>query len=304
MKIVFGILASTNENYKHFQNVWIENIRTFKSGPNKDMIDFYFIYKEQIDRKYERVEKCDGYWNYFSEYVPDMSMMDSFVWRSIDLMEYVYNTGQFDYFIRTNLSTLFDLQTLLKWAEAVPKLNFIAGSVIDKVCSYFTHLSGTNIILTRDLVKFIILNKHNILPESVLHGDDERISSLIIENVNVNVLLLKRIDFIEMKIGDRHIPPVIVYQSCISYDNIFCFRFKTFNRNNDVKYMMQLQKDINSEGFCLKQSMSNVLDQGYYTDILKQNPGYETLTCNIFTFGTAAPIANLYNYKNANIQRI
>lgn len=46
MKIIFGILASYNENYNNFKSIWIKNIQSFKSSQFKDSIDFYFIYSE------------------------------------------------------------------------------------------------------------------------------------------------------------------------------------------------------------------------------------------------------------------
>lgn len=282
MKIIFGILASSGEDYQRFRDIWIQNIRSFKSTSNRDHIDFYFIYHEPTGNL---VQKCDGFVNYFWDNTHGVSMMDSFVQRSISLMEYISkDIGEpFDYFIRTNLSTLFDFNSLLEWTRKVPRRNFIAGSVIDNIRSKFTTLSGTNIVLTPDLVDYIIRNKSKLVPECVLEGDDQRLSNLVIANVDVDVMLLKRIDFIEMNIGDRYISPTIIFQSSHgNLSNVFCFRFKTFCREKDITYMKRLQKDITSVNYNLYDSLASLLTDGYYTDYRYQNPDYEGLTVNLF----------------------
>ena len=43
MKIIISILASYNENYDLFKQVWIKSIKKFKATKYKDLFDFYFL---------------------------------------------------------------------------------------------------------------------------------------------------------------------------------------------------------------------------------------------------------------------
>lgn len=311
-KIVFGILASTNEHYSKFIEIWIENIKKFKSGTSSSLIDFYFIYAEPHHSDFSMSPEYDVgnpeqplYYNYYSKYNENDSMMDSFVNRTICLLDHLQSTP-FDYFIRTNLSTLFHLDILIQQIQKLPKYNLIAGSPIDKLNSIHTHISGTNILLTRDLVDFLLLNKECILDESVLHGDDQRISSLIIENINVNLLLVKRLDFIEMNYGnDKYIPPSIVFQNCYDINNLFCYRFKTTNRENDIKYMKMLQQHMYLENFNPLQFVTYLVDNSHtpYKEIFSQNTDYDKLTHTIFQIKNDPYIIETYHhYKNVSFK--
>jgi hypothetical protein len=311
-KIVFGILASTNEHYSKFIEIWIENIKKFKSGTSSSLIDFYFIYAEPHQSEFSMSPEYDVcnpeqpiYYNYYSKYNINDSMMDSFVNRTICLLDHLQSTP-FDYFIRTNLSTLFHLDILIQRIQKFTKYNLIAGSPIDKLNSIHTHISGTNILLSRDLVDFLLLNKECLLDESVLHGDDQRISSLIIENLNVNLLLLKRLDFIEMNYdGDKYIPPSIIFQNCYDINNLFCYRFKTTNRDNDIKYMKMLQQHMYLENFNPLQFVMSLVNDpdAPYKETFSQNTDYDKLTHTIFQIKNNAYIMETYHhYKNVSFK--
>lgn len=301
MKIIFGILASTNENYSQFIDIWVNNIQRFKSGPNKDLIDFYFIFTEPNIKK--SIEINSSYYKYYSEYKENVSMMDSFINRTISLLDYLKTFDLLgDYFIRTNLSTLFDLEMFSQFVKLLPKNNIIAGSVIDNVNSLYTYISGTNILLSRNLVEFLILNKKHILDESILSGDDQRISSLIIENLDVTLLLIKRLDFIEI---ENVITPSILFQSCDNTNNLFCYRFKTTDRNNDIKIMQLLQSKMYNNDFNIIQFISSLIDDPNisYKEVSVQNKNYDELTYTLFKIQVNSNLIDKYNrYKQVQFE--
>ena len=287
MKIIFGILASSNENYDEFKNIWISNINKFKSGQQKDFIDFYFIYTEP--RLQNTCIDCNTYYDYYSKYTENDSIMNSFVKRTVSLLDHLKSADKLgDFFIRTNLSTLFDFNMLLKWMERIPKHNLIAGSVIDYINSIYNNFSGTNIILTRELVEFLLLNQKHILDESILSGDDQRISSLIVENTNVNILIVKRLDFVEFKLTNvsPYVAPCIAFQNTSNSVNLFCYRFKTLNRELDIKVMKRLENEINSENFNLNTFINSLLNNPDlpYNKIFAQNTEYDKLIDKLLQF--------------------
>jgi hypothetical protein len=307
-KVIFGILASTNDHYNQFIQIWIDNIIRFKMGAYGNLIDFYFIYHERDSPKSLIPDNQEQpmYYHYYSKYNATDSIMDSFLNRSVCLLDHLKSTP-FDYFIRTNLSTLFQLDLLIQWIQKLPKYNLIAGTPIDKLNYIYTYISGTNIILSRDLADFLLLNKDNLLKESVLHGDDQRISSLIIENLNVNVLLVKRVDFIEMTYNDkddneRYIPPSIIFQNCYDISNLFCYRFKTKNRERDIKYMKMLQQHMYMEHFHPLKFVLHLVNDNQdipYKKIISQNTDYDKLTYTVFQIQTVPHIMkNYHRYKN------
>jgi hypothetical protein len=301
-KIIFGILASTNEHYSQFIDIWIDNITRFKRGPYANLIDFYFIYNEPNTSKSLIPDNPEHpmYYHYYSKYNENDSMMDSFLNRTVCLLDHLESTP-FDYFIRTNLSTLFQLDMVIQWIQTFPKYNIISGTPIDKLNSIHTYISGTNIILSRDLVEFLLLNREYLLDEKILHGDDQRISSLIVQNLNVNLLLVKRLDFIEMTYDNGYIPPCIVFQNCYDINNLFCYRFKTKNRENDIKYMKMLQQQFYLENFNPLQFVTSILNDPLapYQKTGTQNIDYDKLTHTMFQVHANTNVMETYHsYKN------
>jgi hypothetical protein len=303
MKIIFAILASSNENYDDFKKIWVKNIQRFKLTSYKNCIDFYFVYSEpnMMGENVIELDNSQNFYNYYYKYDEKQSLMDSLLYRSISLMEYLSNNSMLgDFFIRTNLTTFFDLQMLLKWSESIPRTNLFAGTLLSKINSMLTHLSGTNLTLSKDVVEFVILNKQYILNDCVLFGDDSRISSLIVENTNVNMLLIKRLDLIEISYKDTYYPPCIVIQNAENLGNLFCYRFKTLDRKFDIKSMNDLYNAIHYQDFNIKYYLENVLIK-IYKQLYKQNPENENLTSTTFKFNRSPEIMDIYHhYKNIN----
>jgi len=311
MKIIFGILASKNENYSKFIDIWIDNIKRFKNGPLKDYIDFYFLYTEKDNQpnsvfSYNEINENDTYtiyYNYYSEYKKDDSLMDSFVRRTIGVLDYLDKSKRLGYyFIRTNLSTLFQLDILIKWAETLPLKNMIAGTIIDNINSIHTQLSGTNIVLTRDLVNFVLVNREHILKDTLLNGDDARISSLIIENINVNLLLIKRLEFV--KIDDKEL---FVFESTKTTFNLFCYRFKTENRIKDTKVMNLLLNRFYEEDFNILDFITEIIKNKEFSfdKVVKRNDDYDKLTSKLFRFTVDSDLMKHFNrYKDKNIKYV
>jgi hypothetical protein len=92
----------------------------------------------------------------------DESINPGMILKTCKAMEYVYNNCNYDFLIRTNLSTIFNLSNLCEYLRLLPKENACGGF------NYRTFITGTGIILSKDISKIIVDNflrydiyKHN-----------------------------------------------------------------------------------------------------------------------------------------------
>ena len=270
MKIVFGIIVSN----ALLKDIWIKCIKKFKTTQNKDLIDFYFLYSENNVpdlTKEDILKRTDDsgnklFYDFYSE-TENESTMASFTRRSISMLTYLDNTtyGLPTYFIRTDITTLFNFAQLIKWLDNKPTELFFGGSIVNKITSTNTFLSGTNLIFSKDISKFLIKHQNNISSDLINLGDDLAISNIIIKNLHVNLSSVKRIDFT---------PTTINYHKCVPYDkNIFCFRFNT----SDTQLMDKFNDLLGNHDFDL-----NKFIQSTNLQITTQYPEYDILSDNIF----------------------
>jgi hypothetical protein len=177
-----------------------------------------------------------------------------------DNNSYNYNTLEdTTYILRTNLSSLFDFVKMYNYLLDKPKKNFFAGTINGFYNNIYTTISGMNSILSLDTMMYSIDNADNIREYlKVLKYEDDTMSNYIIRNLNVFLINIKRLDFIEMEevVLPTHVwpatPKSIIYQKCnINDQGIFSFRFKTFNRTNDIEVMNMLNDNILKDGFDL-----------------------------------------------------
>lgn len=274
MKVIVSIIASKNDIYNEFKKIWIKAIKEIKQSNLRNMFDFYFVYSS-TDSSVEN--------EYYTDFNDAKSIFDrttdnsiitkSILLRSIALFKYInqkyditHNSNGL-YILRTNLSTFFDFKKLHNWLLDKPKTNFLSGSINGFYNFEHTTLSGTNMLFSIDIMLFLIDNY--LQCDLTFMLEDEAISQLIIKHLSVFLINIKRIDFIEMEkvVLIDHIwpetPHSIIYHKCKMGDtNIFCFRFKTFNRNDDIKKMSLLECNLQDNNFELN-SFINRLSSMY-----------------------------------------
>ena len=175
-------------------------------------------------------------------------MMRSFLTRTVSFLNYLdQNDSLPTYFLRTNLSTLFHFEKMIKWLEDKPTDNFFAGSI--NLFNKGVFFSGTNLLLTKDMCKFVLQNIDNLSPIMKDIGDDFAISLLIMLNTNVQVCAIKRIDFSVLKKDDTY-TNIVEYLTCSDTEqNVFCLRFKTLDRLFDIKLMDTLLNLLDDPNF-------------------------------------------------------
>ena len=266
MKIIVGIVASDNENYTEFKKVWVKNISRVKNDPYLSHIfDFYFLYSEAKESKkimYKDTQEV-LYVDFYDKEEKYESVSHSLLARTMKFFNYIIGTlnlmndtsylkykedGLF--FVRTNLSTVFDFNLMEKWFIDKPKTNFFGGSFNGYYNGLYTMISGINLIFSLDTMMYLTFNKEKI--DMSVYLEDEAISQLIIHNLNIFIINVKRLDFIEME--EVHIPPnyiwpatpnsIVYHKTEIGDTDIFSFRFKTFNRDNDVIVMNRVVDEL------------------------------------------------------------
>jgi hypothetical protein len=284
MKIIIAIVASNNSNYEEFKNVWLKNILQVKKDPYLSQVyDFYFLYSDSNGESKKIMFNEVGapkktlYIDFYDKQDQEQfeSISHSIFSRTINFFNYIISDlnlieHQLKYkedglfFIRTNISTVFDFKLMLKWFENKPKSNFFGGSFNGFYNGLLTTVSGTNLIFSFDVMMYLTFNKHKVNMKFYL--EDEAISQLIIQELHVFIINVKRLDFIEMKavqVRPDYLWPatpnsIIYHKTQIGDENIFTFRFKTFNRNNDVIVMNYIVNELWKEDFRLNNLVKSV----------------------------------------------
>lgn len=306
MKIIVGIVASDNANYEEFKKVWVKNISYVKNDPIlSNIFDFYFLYSDSKGQSkkitykdtqqvlyVDFYDKEDQFENVtHSLFARTMAFFGYMIqtFKLVEDAEYSKHRDDGLFFVRTNLSTVFDFKLMAKWFENKPKLNFFGGSFNGFYNGLYTTLSGTNLIFSIDVMMYLFFNREKV--DMRVYLEDEAISQLIIQQLNVFIINVKRLDFIEME--EVHIPPdhvwpatpnsIVYHKTKIGDEEVFTFRFKTFNRNNDVIVMNRVVNELWKDDYRLNnmvQIVSNMYEPSLpfseeaptYGELYSKNP--------------------------------
>jgi len=138
--------------------------------------------------------------------------------KTIKALEYIQQNYEYEYVMRTNISSFLHLENILKYIHTIPKEGYAGGY------SWGTHLSGTGIFMSKDIVNILINDVRYLIPH-----DDFNISAIIKQN-NIKTKCFQipySIRFIENNKFNKD----LVYDP-----NILYFRIKNADRNIDIMY--------------------------------------------------------------------
>jgi hypothetical protein len=160
--------------------------------------------------------------------------------KTIDGLKYINNNFEYEYVLRTNLSTFLILDNLLKILDKLSNNKEVyAGYKIINHKDNYAFISGTSIIYSYNSVKNNILMNYNKL-NMKCYSDDSELSILYRKNIidlNNNILnIIKYINF-----EDINIDKII---NNINKNNIYSIRIKNINRNVDIKLLKDLFKNF------------------------------------------------------------
>ena len=145
MKKLYVIIISGGQDqethWKNLENCWEQRIATLPSNI-KDEVDFHFCKSGE------------------ESFVPGIFL------KSIEAMK---NAQDYEFILRTNLSSFFVFSKLLLLLNALPKEKCFAG-----VSQNLDFVSGAGMIMSRDVAQLFVENYHicdyNTLPDDVAFG--------------------------------------------------------------------------------------------------------------------------------------
>lgn len=178
MQLIILILANDEPHYLQMQNLWRKYMNKF------DNIKSYFI-------KYN-INKINNNQDIFIEdntiYIKGNheSFTPGCLDKTIKSFEYILNNENFDYVIRTNMSSVWDLNKIY---NLLLSNEFNAGGVIGNHNSQL-FISGAGMIFNRNMCNLIVKNKNN-LNYNIL---DDLSIGILLTNLNINFTSLTRFE--------------------------------------------------------------------------------------------------------------
>ena len=160
-KAIFLIISSNDnkiyEEFKILHRIYLTNYRPY--------FKYYFVeFRENQD---ELVMEENDY-----IYVKGReSINPGMILKTCKAIEYINIVHKYEFIIRTNLSTVFNIPNLIEYLDIIPNTNSCGGF------NYRSFITGTGIILSRDVGNTIVANflKYDITK----HNEDILISALL-----------------------------------------------------------------------------------------------------------------------------
>lgn len=218
MKLIFLILANDTHYYLMMQELWRKYMNTHKG------ISSYFI-------KYN-LEKINGDKDIFISgdtiYIKgtNESYIPGCLDKTIKSIEYILENEDFDYVVRTNMSSVWDFNKIY---DLVSSNNFITGGVIGNI-NNMQFISGAGILLNKDICKQLVENKNNF---DYNVNDDVSIGALI-NNNNISITPFTRFEAYNYDYNLETINNELI-------ENYYHFRCKSnINDNNTICIMKHI----------------------------------------------------------------
>lgn len=215
MKLLILILANDTPEYLQMQNLWKKYMGLFEN------IKSYFI-KYDVEKIYNKnIELTND--TIFIKGDTD-SFIPGCLDKTIKAIEYALANIEFDYLLRTNMSSVWDLN---KFHTLVSNNDWNVAGV-----NGYKFVSGAGILMAKSVCSNIIINKH-LLDYSLI--DDVSIGHLLIE-LNYSFDKLTRFEAFVYK------NPKDITQDLIK--NNYHFRCKSTNQKKTIILMEKIIKLI------------------------------------------------------------
>lgn len=226
-KLIILIISSNNiDAYIEMKKLTDIYMRLYK-----DEIKYFFIeFDQELQQSIKETENT-LYFKGIESTIPGIFQ------KTIYAMEYININYDYEFVVKTNLSSFFHIENLLKYLSSIPKENFAGG--FDCFGAFIT---GTGIFLSRDASnKLVDIGKYHLNSDAF---DDVLITQLL-RAYSIPIYYIgneyKWTHFTDDKLSENN-----PYNEDIEYpDNTLYFRIKYGpDRNIDIMYFKLLLKRI------------------------------------------------------------
>jgi hypothetical protein len=206
MKVLMLIISSdTDPVYEQHRSIWSSYMNL-----NPQIDAYFFQYRNGPEELNGNMLWLTGHESF-----------QTIISKTIDSIQYFLGRNTYDFIIRTNLSSVWNFDILLKYLETLPKENVYAGYPGTEKGVKF--VSGAGYIMTPDVCKILIKDRQ--IAECYPHLDDVAVGYVMMKN-NIPILSGSRNDTLK-------------YNS-VSYH----YRIKMPDRNLDKDIMIRLVNSI------------------------------------------------------------
>lgn len=184
MKVLMLIISSdTDPVYAEHRKVWSSYMN---SSPD---IDSYFI------QYHDGPQELDG--NIF--WLTGKESFKGIIAKTIDSLDYFLKQKEYDYVVRTNMSSFWNFKALLSHLDTLPKERVYSAIIGNHNGIPFA--SGSGFIMSQDVAKLLVDNRK--IAESVGIIDDVDIGYTMRE-LGIPILAGRRTDFYSMNMYLSH----------------------------------------------------------------------------------------------------
>lgn len=185
-KVLILIISSDDKPvYVELQKLWRSYMHTCPTN-----VEAYFIKGNPNLTNLFKIEK-DVIWSKTEE-----SLIPGILNKTIISMEAMLpRLNEFDYVLRTNLSSFFVFDRMLKFLKGLPRHNCYCGSIREFDSIYY--IEGMGIYLSKDVVKEMVKEKNELLNQTWMF--DDVVLGKFFQNRSLIYLPVKRIDITKIE---------------------------------------------------------------------------------------------------------
>jgi hypothetical protein len=206
MKVLVLIISSDNDPvYAQHREIWLQYMNL------NPQFECYFYQYHDGPQKIEN----NTFW------LNGVESYDKIIVKTIDAFDFFMKRDNYDFIVRTNLSSVWNFPLLIDYLNTLPKEKVYSG-VIGQ-CGTIPFCSGSGFIMTPDIVKLLIEKRD--IAESVKIMDDVDIGYTMLK-LNIPFTLNSRND------------------SCIFQPTIYHYRCKRGDRTEEKELMKSLIRNI------------------------------------------------------------
>lgn len=242
MHLAIAVIASPGKEYDDMKKLWIQNTQDFHNSYPELKLSTFFLYGENEGDGHFGITDLthslhDLSNDCFDFVVKDVSEnLRNIITKTLCFTKYVVTDSHFrpDFILRTNLSTLFDIPMFFQFLCSVsnnsPTKLLFGGTFVHGFSGSCTWFSGTNLTFSYETAQ--LLYKHSSVINAIPSQDDVSLSSFLVNQFPHKVAFfnIPRVDFVE-SVSLKYTSPAT------DLNEVFCFRFKTQDRQHDSNIM-------------------------------------------------------------------